>query len=175
MNLRAGELVGRIQDRDALDAKRGAVLGQKVRDRLRPNGRDRVRHQRDVRIVLGEEAAAGAGLVEQEHLVVAGDGHRRRGQHRAGIGHEQIDLVLGDELIVERRGGRGVALVVIGDQLDRDFLVERLHVDAALGVFLLNPEFQSGMNRHRDRGIAAGRSVERSELDFRWRIGGRGL
>ena len=32
--------------------------------------------------------------------------------------------VLGDELVVERRGGRGVALVVIGDELEGDLLVK---------------------------------------------------
>ena len=156
VGLRAGKFVGRVEHRDLLDAERRSVMGDEVRDRLRPDGRDRIGHQRDIGIVLGEEAGAGAGLVEQEHLVVARDRHGRRGQHRAGIGDQQIDLVLGDELIVERRGGRGVALVVIGDELDRNLLVECLHIDAAIGVFLLDPEFERTMDRHRNRGKTPG-------------------
>ena len=156
VGLRARELVGRIENGDLLDAERGPVMGDEIGDRLGPNGRDRVSHQRDVGIVLGEEARAGAGLVEQEHLVVARDRNRGRRQHRAGIGDQEVDLVLGDELVIERGRGRGVALVVIGDELDRDFLVERLHIDAAVGVLLLDPELERAVNRHRDRGIAPG-------------------
>ena len=150
-------------------------MADEIGDRLRPDRRDRIGHQRDVGIVLGEEARAGAGLVEQEHLVVARDRHGRRRQHRAGIGDQQVDLVLGDELVVERRGGRGVALVVIGDELDRDLLVERLDVDAALGVLLVDPEFQRAVHRHRDRGEASGRRIERADLDLGRRIRGHRL
>ena len=155
VGLGAGEFVGRIEDGDLLDAEARAVMRDEVGDRLRPDRRDRIGHQRDIGIVLGEEAGAGAGLVEQEHLVVARDRHRRRGQHRTGIGDQQIDLVLGDQLIVERGGGRGVALVVIGDKLDGNLLVERLHVDAAIGIFLVGPELQRAVNRHRNRGDSA--------------------
>jgi len=100
---------------------------------------------------VGADEKTGAGLVEQEHLVVARDSHRRRRQHRAGISDEKVDLVLGNELVVERRRGRGVALIVIGDELDRDLLVERLDVNAALGVLLVGPEFQRAVHGHRDR------------------------
>jgi hypothetical protein len=72
-----------------------------------------------------------------------------------GIRDQDIDLVLRDQLIVERRGGRGVALVVIGDELDRDFLVVGLHVNAAFGILLLDPKLQSVVNGHRDRGVAS--------------------
>ena len=121
VGLGAGEFVGRVEDGDLLDAEARPIMRDEVGDRLRPDGRDRIGHQRDVGIVLGEEAGAGAGLVEQEHLVVARDRDRRRRQHRAGIGDQEVDLVLRDELVVERGGGRGVALVVIGDELDREF------------------------------------------------------
>ena len=72
--------------------------------------------QRDPRIVLGEEGSARARLVDQEHLVVAGDRHGDGRQHRTRIGDEYVDLVLRDELVVERRGGRRIALVVVGDE-----------------------------------------------------------
>ena len=106
--------------------------------------------------------------------MVARDRHGRRGQHRTGIGDQQIDLILGDQLIIQRGRGRGVALVVIGDELDRDLLVERLHIDAALGIFLLDPELQRAVDRHRNRGEAPGRRIERADLDFGRRVGSKG-
>ncbi len=87
---------------------------------MRPDRRHRVGHQRDIGIVIGEERGAGAGDVEQELLVLLGDRHADRCQDRAGIGDQQIDVILRDQLVVQRRGGGGAALVVIGDQLDRD-------------------------------------------------------
>ena len=175
VGLRAGEFVGRIENRDLLDAEAGAVMRNEVRHRLWPHGRNRIGHQRDVGIVLGEEAGAGAGLVEQEHLAVARDRHRRRRQHRTGIGDQKVHLVLRDELIIEGGSRRGIALVVIGDELDRDFLVERLHIGAAVGILLIDPELERAENRHRDRRIAPRRGVESADLDFGRRIGGKGL
>ncbi len=131
-------------------------MGDEIGDGLGPDGRDRVGHQRDVGIVLGKEAGAGSGLVEQEHLAVARDRHRGRRQHRAGVRDQEIDLVLRDQLVVERGCGRGVALIVVGDKLDGNFLVERLHVDAAISIFLVNPKLERTVHRHRNRGVAPG-------------------
>ncbi len=78
--------------------------------------------------------------------MVVRDGDGRRGQHRARVGDQDVDLVLGDELVVERRGSRRVALVVVGHQLDRDFLVEGLYIDAALGVLLLDPDLERAVH-----------------------------
>src|SRR6202165_4679311 len=156
VGLGAGEFVGRIENGDLLDTKARPIAGDEVRNRLRPDGRDRVRHQRDIGIVLGEKAGAGSGLVEQEHLVIARDRHRGRGQHRAGVRDQEIDLILRNELVVERGSSRGVALIVVGDKLDRDFLVKRLHVDSDVGILLVDPEFQRAVNRHRNRGVAPG-------------------
>ncbi len=154
VGLGSREFIGRVENGDLLDAKARPIVGDEVRNRLRPNGRDRIRHQRDIGIVLGEKAGTGSGLVEQEHLVVARDRDCGRGQHRTGVRDQQIDFVLRDELIVERGSGSGVALIVVGDKLNRDFLVERLHVNPALGIFLVDPEFESAVNRHRNRGVA---------------------
>jgi hypothetical protein len=107
-----------------------------------------------------EKGGAGAGLVDQEHFVVAGDRHRDRGEHRSGIRDQDVDLVLGNELIVERGRGRGVALIVIGDELERNFLVEGFDVGAAFRVLLIDPELEpvygpaakcwrSGRRRHK--------------------------
>ena len=156
VGLRSREFVGGIEERYLPDPKAHTILGEEIGDRLRPDGRDRVGHQRDIGIIPGKEAGPGSGLVEQEHLVIARDRHRRRGQYRAGIGYQEIDLVLRDKLIVQRRCGRGVALIVVGDKLDRDLLVERLHIGPALGIFLVGPEFKRAENRHRNRGIASG-------------------
>ena len=147
-------------------------LVQVIGDVFRPDGGNRVRHQRDVGIVLGEERAAGARHVEQEHLVFLRDRHRDRGQHRAGIRDQQVHVVLGDELVVQRGGRRGAALVVVGDQLDRDLLVVGLHVHPALGVHEIDPELQRIEHRHGDAGERAGAGIERTDLD-RGRCGRR--
>ena len=102
--------------------------------------------------------------------MVARDRNGRRGEHRAGIGDQKVNLVLGDELVIERRGGRRVALVVIGDELDRKLLVEGFHIDAALGVLLLRPELERAIDRHGDRGVTARGSIERADLEFGGRI-----
>ena len=69
---------------------------------------------------------------------------------------QKIDLVLRDKLVVQRRRGRGVALIVIGHKLDGNFLVERLHIGTAFGIFLVGPELECAENRHRNRGVATG-------------------
>ena len=114
------------------------------------------------------EGGARAGLIEQEHLSVARDRHRHRGEHRAGIGDEKIDLVLRDQLIVERRGRRRVALVVVGDELDRQLLVIGFDIHAAFGVLLVDPQLEPVMHGHGNRGITARRRIERSDLDLGW-------
>ena len=133
--------------------------------------RHRVGHQHDIRIVLGEKRCAGAGLVDQQHLVLARDRHCHRGQRRTRVRHQDVDLVLRDELVVERRRGRCVALVVVGDEFDRNLLVVGFDEHAALGVLLVDPELQALMHRHRDRGESAGGRIERADLDFGGRAG----
>ena len=139
---------------------------------MRPDGRNRVGHQRDIGVVVGEERGAGAGHVEQELLVLLGDRHADGGQHRTGIGDQQIDVVLGDELVVQRGGGGGAALVVIGDQLDGDLLAERFHLGPACGVDLVHPQLERVEHRHGDAGVGTGAGIERADLDLG---GGRGL
>ena len=51
------------------------------------------------------------------------------------VSGQQVDLILGDKLVIQRRRGCRAALIVIADELDRDFLVERLDEDAAIRVF----------------------------------------
>ncbi len=174
VRLGAGEVVRGIQQGDAFDAELDAIGGEEVGDVFRPDGGHRVGHQHDVGIVLAKERRAGAGLVDQQHLVLARDRHRHRGQRRTRVGHQDVDLVLGDELVVERRRGRGVALVVVGDEFDRDLLVVGLDEHAALGVLLVDPELQALVHRHRDRGESAGGRVERADLDFCGRAGRTG-
>src|SRR4029077_8093467 len=109
---------------DFLDSQARPVVGNEISHWFRPDGGDRIGHQRDIWVVLGEEAGAGSGLVEQKHLVVARNRHRRRGQYRTGIGNQEVDLVLGDKLVIERRSGRGIALIIVSDELDRELLAE---------------------------------------------------
>ncbi len=52
VGLGAGELVGRVEDRDLLDAEARAIMADEIRDRLRPHRRHRIGHQCDVGIVL---------------------------------------------------------------------------------------------------------------------------
>jgi hypothetical protein len=76
------------------------------------------RPRREVRVVLGE--ARNAERVVDQDLVVALR-HAHRGQDRAGgiRTHQQVDLVDGDELLVERSREVGLRLVVLDDPLDR--------------------------------------------------------
>ena len=69
-------------------------------------------------LVLGE--ARDAERVMDQHLVVALR-HAHRRQDRAGRvrAHQQIDLVDGDELLVERAREVGLRLVVLDDPFDR--------------------------------------------------------
>ena len=113
--------------------RRGERVEQRVGERRRRVGAERPR--RKVHVVLGE--ARDAERVVDEHLVVAlRDAHRR--QDRAGRvrPHQQVDLVDGDELLVERAREVGLRLVVLDDPLDRPAeqaaaLVELLDVDLA--------------------------------------------
>jgi hypothetical protein len=41
-----------------------------------------------------EEIGAGTGLIDQQHLVVAGDRYRDRGQDRSGIGDQVVAPLL---------------------------------------------------------------------------------
>lgn len=87
-----------------------------------------------------------------------------RGQDRAEIGGEYVDLVLGDQLVVERRCRRGRALVVIGGDLDRDFLVERLDENAAVFVDLRRPVFEPLILRLRGEGERSAAGIERAVI-----------
>ena len=169
--LRAGEVVGGPQDRDALDAGLDAVIVQEVGDVFRPDRRNRIGDQRDIGIV-DEEAGAGSGGIEQEHLVFLGDRHCDGGEHRAAVGDQHVHFVLRDKLVVQRRRSGGAALIVVADELERDLLVECLHVGAPRRVGLVHPHLQRGMNRHRNARIGTGTGIERADLDFGRRAGG---
>ena len=177
MNLRTAvawvpvKVVGGVEDGDALDAESGSVVNEEIRQRFGPDAGDRIGHQRNVGVVGRKERRAGTGLIKQEHLVIAGDRHRHRGEHRSRIGSENVDLVLGDELIVERGRGGGAALIVIGNELEGNLFVECFHVGAAAGVHLIDPKLQTVVDGQGNAGIAAGGGIERSELDFRRCIG----
>jgi hypothetical protein len=58
--LRTGKIVGQVKDCHALDAERRTVLGEKVRQRLRPDRRDRVGDENNVRIVGRKERGTSA-------------------------------------------------------------------------------------------------------------------
>jgi len=60
----------------------------------------------------------------------------------------------------------------MGDQLERNFLVERLSIDAPLLILLIDPKFEAAVERQGGVGKGTGGGIERSELDLAGRVGG---
>ena len=88
----------------------------------------------DVLPPLLPDRARGRPVGDEGHLVALGDvGHRLGDAARVG-GEEHVDLVLGDELLVELDGGLHVGLVV--EQRQDDLVAE----EPAAGVDLVDPE-----------------------------------
>src|SRR3979490_3592598 len=68
IGLRSREFVGRVENGDFLAPEARAIVRNKVRNGLRPDGGDRVGPQREESSYYGNKASAGSGLVEQETL-----------------------------------------------------------------------------------------------------------
>ncbi len=122
-------------DRDGLG--RLGAGGQRV-EHARGHRVLRLRAERPGRereLVLGERGHA-EGVVHQDLVVALRHAHRRE-DRAGGVGaHQQVDLVGGDELLVERARQVGLGLVVLDDPLDLPAeeaaaLVELLDVDLA--------------------------------------------
>lgn len=83
--------------------------------------------------------------LNQQHLVIVRQWHSDSSQHRARIRNQDVNFVLGDQLVVQRTCGRRIALVIAGNQFDRDFFVEGFDENATAGILLFNPELQLGI------------------------------
>ncbi len=168
--LEGGVVRRHVKQGDRLDAELRHFLDE-VGDGLRVAVSRRERQQHDVRVVGAEEVRARSGDVPQKHLVGAGDRYRSRGHDRGRIGQQDVDLVLGDELVGEVAGERRGTLVVVRDQPDRDALVEALDEDAALLVEPVGPPFERDVEGHRGARHGAGAGIERTDPDLRRRVG----
>ena len=142
----ARELLVGGDDRHRLRLR--ALLHRDVEEALGEGGL-RVRPRRDhheiVRVVeLGVDREA-----EQpdERLLLLDDDRHGRRQHGGGVGaDDQLDLVDVEQLRVDARHGRRVALVVVVDELDRPA------EQPALGIDVLLPDLLG-----EQRGLAVGR------------------
>ncbi len=114
----------------------------------------------------GEIVRVVEGLVDREREqthqhVIARDHDRHRGYREIGAvaGQRQIDLVDVEQLGVDARHQRGVALVVVVDELDRT------PDEAALGVDVLLPHLIGGEDRLAVGGKPAGERHREADLD----------
>ena len=118
------------------------------------------RPRRELALVLRE--ARNAERVVDEQLVVAlRDAHRR--ENRAGRvrPHQQVDLVDGDELLVERAREVGLRLVVRDDPLDRPA------EQAVLRVQLVDVDLADDLVDVARRGQRAGERERAADADRR--------
>ena len=147
------KLAGHDRDGFRRLRRRGESIEQRIGKRRRRVGAQRPR--RKVRVVLGE--ARNAERVMDEDLVVAlRDAHCREDRAGGVRTHQEIDLVDGDELFVERPREVGLRLIVLDDPLDRAaeqsvLLVDLFDVDLAHELV----DERRGRERPRQRRRAA--------------------
>src|SRR5581483_11523141 len=205
------------QDLEAVGRRLGAVL-QALRELLAVrcvlvDDRHRERLGKLVRVLLrldeielglrerldGRQHAEGPGVVlvdrrgrpaavHVRHLVAVGDLDLLRHERRVVPAEKQVDLVLGDELLVEVAARRGVALVVLTLQLDLDLLAAdlktaRVHhlfrvelvrvLDELAGLRVRAGKGKDVADLHRVRNARGGRARRRRAGARRRRAGAR--
>ena len=112
-----------------------------------------------VQLVGGHLDGFGNGR-QVDDLFLPGDLGHPEPDRRAQAADDDIDTVLGDQLLHRRGGGGGVHLVVA---LERDDLAPE---DAALGVQLVHGQLMTGHRGNAVDGATAGQRVHYPDLDW---------
>ena len=154
-----GELGVGGEDRDGLRLRllrRGEIeeADREGVDALRPD-----RDHREVFVVVEFVVDADRGEADRQLLVLDDGRHRRRDEIGAVGPEQQVDFVDGDQLGVDARHVRRRALVVVDDELDRPA------EQPALGVDVVAPDFERGVDHLARRSAGAGERQAHADLD----------